>query len=463
MARLFPTLRPPTLRLAILVTVVATTACSSVMAIRQPGKKDLDVLQENVPRAVVVAELGEPKRSTRDLQGHLVDYFGFSQGYSKTNKYGRAIAHLVADAATMGAWEVVGVPVEYVVDGTEMTAVVVYRADGRVAGASLFEKGELTMAFGLAPVGTTSSTPGDAPASPLMAAAPPPMSSVKTMPASSPPATPPVRPPTVMYAALSEPVLDRRPEAIALAESPPPRRVRGAFGEYHALVIGNDAYRHFPTLNTARHDAQVIAELLSEDYGYDVRLLENANRADIVSALYSYRRSLDENDNLLVYYAGHGWYDDEAGAGYWMPVDSKPDDPANWVSNSDVVSSLRAMEAKSVLVVADSCFSGTLTRGINVQNQVGPDHLVRMSAKRSRTAISSGGFEPVQDGGKDGHSVFAGAVIKALRSNSDAVDTTTLFSVIREQVMLDAHQTPEIGNIRMAGHEGGEYVFVRER
>jgi uncharacterized caspase-like protein len=200
---------------------------------------------------------------------------------------------------------------------------------------------------------------------------------------------------------------------------------------------------------------------LSDQYGYDVELIENARRVDIIAALFRLRSSLGKDDNLLIYYAGHGWYDEAARVGYWMPIDARPNDPSNWIPNSHVVSSLRAMDAKSVLVVADSCFSGTLTRGIRAQQRAGPEYLVRMAKRRSRTAISSGGFEPVEDGGRDGHSVFANAFLSALRDNEGAIDTTTMFSVIRERVMLDAHQTPEYGNIRMAGHDGGEYVFVR--
>jgi hypothetical protein len=83
-----------------------------------------------------------------------------------------------------------------------------------------------------------------------------------------------------------------------------------------------------------------------------------------------------------------------------------------------------------------------------------------MSRKRARMVISSGGLEPVLDGGGGEHSVFAAAFLGALRENDGVLDTTTLFSRIRRDVMLQADQTPELADIRKSGHEGGDFLFV---
>jgi len=232
------------------------------------------------------------------------------------------------------------------------------------------------------------------------------------------------------------------------------------FGKYYALVIGNNEYQFMPKLKTAISDAQVIAEILHSRYGFEVEKLYNATREDILRALHQYRRKLNFQDNLLIYYAGHGWLDEVGDEGYWLPVDAEKDIETNWISNSHITTTLRAMAAKHVIVVADSCYSGKLTRGVNIKNRAS-DYLIRIAKKKSRTVLSSGGLEPVLDsGGKGNHSVFASAFIDALTENDDIMDGTQIFSEIRRTVMLNSHQTPEYADIRHAGHDGGDFLFV---
>jgi uncharacterized caspase-like protein len=206
-----------------------------------------------------------------------------------------------------------------------------------------------------------------------------------------------------------------------------------------------------------------VARLLREQYGFQTTLLEDASRDDVLVALERYRRELTASDNLLVYYAGHGWLDEEADEGYWLPVDASADSQVNWIPNATLTSSFKAIRAKHVLVVADSCYSGKLTRGIAVRGNRAPDYIARMAEKRARMVISSGGLEPVLDGGRGDHSVFAGAFLEALRTNRGVLDTTSLFSQIRREVMLGADQTPELADIRKSGHEGGDFLFVPRR
>lgn len=142
---------------------------------------------------------------------------------------------------------------------------------------------------------------------------------------------------------------------IRVAKKPqPPIPPAIDFGDYYALVIGNNDYRFLPKLQTAVNDAQEVGELLKHDYGFQVATLTNATRADIVLALNSFREKLTEKDNLLIYYAGHGWLDQDADEGYWLPIDAQRDNSVNWASNSSVTSSIKSILAKHVLVVADS-------------------------------------------------------------------------------------------------------------
>ncbi len=234
------------------------------------------------------------------------------------------------------------------------------------------------------------------------------------------------------------------------------------FGTYHALVIGINEYENLPKLKTAVNDARGVARVLTDDYGFKVTLLLEASRGDIVEALDKYRETLGPQDNLLIYYAGHGWLDENADRGYWLPADAKPNRRTNWVSNATITDTLKSLAAKHVMVVADSCYSGTLTRAAAVGFR-DKGYLRRMASKQARVALVSGGLEPVSDKGGGGNSPFARAFLDALRSNKNIIDGLRLFSEIRRPVILNTQQTPQYSDVRNAGHEGGDFLFVRKK
>ena len=234
-------------------------------------------------------------------------------------------------------------------------------------------------------------------------------------------------------------------------------------GRYHALVIGNNNYQHLNKLKTAANDAEAVANVLRHDYGFDVTLQVNTTRAEILGALAGYRKTLKPNDNLLIYYAGHGIVDSITDEGFLLPVDAEEDVPTNWISNADVTNMLKAIRAKHVMVVSDSCYSGTLVRAADAELKTSEEDaawMKRISRKRSRTALASGSLEPVLDGGGGDHSIFAKAFLGALRANDAVLDGQTLFRNIRGPIALEADQTPRYADIRRAGHEGGDFLLV---
>ena len=233
------------------------------------------------------------------------------------------------------------------------------------------------------------------------------------------------------------------------------------YGRYHALVIGNNNYRHLVSLKTAVNDARSVASLLKNDYGFKVQLLENATRSDVIRSLSRLRKTVSRDDNLLVYYAGHGYLDEDINKGYWLPVDAERDDPSNWIQNDTIVAQVKGMQAKHVMVVADSCFSGTITRGLKIEQRT-PDWLQKIVKKKARTALTSGGLDPVMDSGGGNHSAFASAFISLLEENDGVLDASQLFSQLRPKVMVNSPQTPEYGNIHQAGHDGVDFLFVRQ-
>lgn len=235
-----------------------------------------------------------------------------------------------------------------------------------------------------------------------------------------------------------------------------------AFGRYFALVIGIQNYTSLQPLSTPLNDARDIAGILEKRYGFDVRLLEDATRADIMRALNTFKNQLTETDNLLIYYAGHGDLDELNSRGHWLPRDADSDDSTNWVPNTAITDILNHMKARGVLVVSDSCYAGALLRSNATSMTVDVEILRR---KRSRTALTSGGLAPVLDNGHNGHSVFANALIDALNSNAGVLDAQQLLLQIRAKVAEAAmkqrvEQVPLHGVINLAGHENGAFFFV---
>ncbi|HEB88284.1 MAG TPA: hypothetical protein ENI85_01830 [Deltaproteobacteria bacterium] len=243
------------------------------------------------------------------------------------------------------------------------------------------------------------------------------------------------------------------------------------FGNYHALVIGNGDYRHLPRLKTAKADAEAVAETLRDRYGFHVTLIRDATRYDILSALNAMRARLTDEDNLLVYYAGHGELDKVNMRGQWLPVDAERDSTANWISNVAITDILNAMNARHVMVVSDSCYSGALTRSAlaNLDGALSDDKrkawLTTLASKRSRTALTSGGLSPVLDTGGGGHSVFARAFLDVLTGNDDILEGQRLYQELSARVTYAAQnyqfeQLPQYAPIKFAGHEAGDFFLV---
>lgn len=236
-------------------------------------------------------------------------------------------------------------------------------------------------------------------------------------------------------------------------------------GRYVALVIGINDYRDLPKLKTAVNDANSVANTLHNLYGFDTRILLEASRNDITKALNEYRRTLDENTNFLVYYAGHGFYDKDADKAYWLPADAEPGDTSNWIIADEITTDIKVIPARHILIISDSCYSGGITREISpaFTPQERGRYLQKMIAGRSRTLMSSGGLEPVSDAGSQGHSVFADALLRGLTTSDDqAFSAEILFQeFIRVSVAGKSEQTPQYGAIRNSGHDAGDFVFVR--
>jgi uncharacterized protein len=262
-----------------------------------------------------------------------------------------------------------------------------------------------------------------------------------------------------------------------LAQLPPvadERTVSGMnFGRYYAIVIGNQNYQSIESLATPKYDAARAARILADRYGFNVSILEDANDITMLKAINDLNAVLKPEDNLLIYYAGHGARLQNARneSGYWLPVNAEaPPKDTFWVPNEQITGHLGRLPAKRVLVVADSCYAGLLSTDpsllfLDDKVTYSKDYLKFKLPRRARLLLSSGGDKPVLDEGSGGNSVFARAFLDELENNRGILSSPELFSRIRKRVEIAARsnefvQTPEFKSIKGAGHELGDFFFV---
>lgn len=292
-------------------------------------------------------------------------------------------------------------------------------------------------------------------------------------------------------------------------------------GKYYALIIGIDNYRSpLDDLKTPVKDARRVAEVLKEKYGFETILLTDdgfvkPTRNEIFSALFKLKTKMGNDDNLLIYFAGHGEF--YARSGYWLAQDADAEIRANWLSTDDITTEIGfqksgrgGLKARHVLVVADSCYGaamamswlepsqekmivslpqGLTTRSAHsvyaVSDQIEPalsprqpggesaegriGIIKRLYELPSRIQLTSGGLQPVIDQEfRNGLSVFADAFTEALEVNEGIMSAEDIYREIKQPVFdrvnqvsaMEIKQAPVYRRIPNAGDNNGEFFFV---
>jgi uncharacterized caspase-like protein len=251
-------------------------------------------------------------------------------------------------------------------------------------------------------------------------------------------------------------------------------------GARYAVLIANQDYAPgsgFAPLATPIGDAEALAAILTTRYGFQTEamtqegqtiplFLRNATRLDIETLLYQVGRIAGAKDTVLIFYAGHGIYEQVTQGAFWLPVDAKAGLPFSYLPAAAITDAVLRINAGNVLVISDSCYSGALLRGEESAEAVTGDRLralQRLADKRSRIVITSGGNEPVLDGGGGGHSVFARSLLTGLAAmEEEAFTARELFDrFLLPMVVGQSAQEPQYRPIERSGHEGGDVVLAK--
>jgi hypothetical protein len=232
-------------------------------------------------------------------------------------------------------------------------------------------------------------------------------------------------------------------------------------GKYYALIIGVQDYvsEDITDLEEPISDAQNLYNVLTQQYTFDrenVKFMKNPSREDIIVQLDYYVEHLSGEDNLLIFYAGHGYWDEKRETGYWLPADAQRKSTARWLRNSTIQEYIDDIKVKHTLLIADACFSGSIYKTRKAFEDA-PEAVNKLYDLSSRKAITSGTLTEVPD-----KSVFMEYFLKNLNNNtSKYVPALDMFSSFRTAVMNNSPNTPQYGTIQNTGDEGGDFIFIR--
>lgn len=241
---------------------------------------------------------------------------------------------------------------------------------------------------------------------------------------------------------------------------------KGKIGTYYALIIGIQNYIDpgIPDLETPLKDAVDMADILKRKYGFKVEFLLDsmATRRGIDSALRKIVSKAKSEDSVLIYYAGHGELDRQYNDGWWIPVDAKAGISVTYMDNVLIQKAMRNLKARHVLLISDSCYSGTLFgQGRAMPSLITEKYYLNLYNEKSRWGMTSGNKTPVSDVGTGGHSIFAYQLIKKLENNNKSfLSTQEIHMAIAPIVANNSEQSPLCRPIKGTGDQGGEFIFI---
>jgi tetratricopeptide (TPR) repeat protein len=232
---------------------------------------------------------------------------------------------------------------------------------------------------------------------------------------------------------------------------------------YHAILIAEDDYadKNIPTLTGPKSDMLKIYNLLLNNYVFtpeNTDTLINATRANILEAIIKKANVMSENDNLFIFYAGHGQMitqPDKSEEGFLVPQDAVKDIISTYISSDDLLRTIKYSKAKHILFVADACFAGSLFRDI-ASNAPAP---VAVAYKdKSRKLLASGNRTAVPD-----RSEFIEYLRLALQENhSQYITAEQLIDSFKNQYTTSTHLTLQYYPIKDVDDLGGQFVFIRK-
>jgi hypothetical protein len=233
-------------------------------------------------------------------------------------------------------------------------------------------------------------------------------------------------------------------------------------GRNFGVIIGVSEYADpvMPDLYYPIFDARKVKDVIVSNYTFEdnnVLLLENPGKGKIIRILDSLNKLITTKDNLLIFYAGHGYWNEKTSMGYWLPSDAAARALDNWMMNNIITGYVSQSIARHTLVIADACFGGSIfrTRAFMPEKE---KTISDLYLKTSKKAMTSGDLTEVPD-----ESVFVKNFIQQLADNKGKyLSSEQLFFGIKPNVVKSSDLIPQFGIIKNAGDQGGDFIFFRK-
>ena len=232
-------------------------------------------------------------------------------------------------------------------------------------------------------------------------------------------------------------------------------------GTNYALIIAVSDYndRTIGDLhNVPIDDANKLAKVLTNRYTFseaNITQLNNPTRSEIMRTWTDVNKIVGENDNLLIFYAGHGHYNKGKKMGYWWPKDAEKQYDDNWIYNDQIISKIQDSKAKHVLLIADACFSGSIFE-VRGNNEARTGTIEKLNQLKSRTAITSGLKETVPN-----ESVFMEKFLEVLKTNSAKYTTAQqLHAQTLGKYGTTVTIIPKWGDLPKTDNDFGDFIFT---
>ena len=237
----------------------------------------------------------------------------------------------------------------------------------------------------------------------------------------------------------------------------------------YALIFATDQYDNWNDLVNPVFDSRAISEELKKNYGFKVDMVENASQSEILKKLRDYaEKKYQPLDQLFIFFAGHGTYDQTFGEGFVVTKESLLNDEGktSYLSHNRLRSIINNIPAEHIFLGMDVCFGGTFDQALassrggeeevyKEQNQA--EFLTRKLTYKTRRFLTSGGKTYVSDGIPGKHSPFAKSFLEALRSRGGKDGMLTLPEVFTFVERLKI--VPRFGEFG-DNAPGSDFIFV---
>lgn len=236
----------------------------------------------------------------------------------------------------------------------------------------------------------------------------------------------------------------------------------------YALIIATNDYDEWSDLTNPVFDATAIADELEQNYGFKVERIFNKTKSEVVTKIREYaKRNYGTDDQLFIFIAGHGQFDEIGKDGYVVCKDSKTNDDTydSYLPFSVLRTTIDNNPAKHVFLTMDVCFGGTFDQAIakrgDDRDQMYADipqaeYISKKLKFKTRLYMTSGGKQYVPDGRAGKHSPFASKFLEALRGYGGSYRVLTANKIWMS--VETAKPEPKFGDFG-DNEPGSEFVF----